>query len=99
MGVLYQNGALWSGLTLAENVALPLEEYTDLDAEAIGEVVSLKLALVGLRGFEGSTPPRSAAACASARRWPAPRRWIRRSSSSTSPRPDWIRSRRAASTT
>jgi phospholipid/cholesterol/gamma-HCH transport system ATP-binding protein len=32
MGVLYQNGALWSGLTLAENVALPLEEFTELDA-------------------------------------------------------------------
>jgi phospholipid/cholesterol/gamma-HCH transport system ATP-binding protein len=51
MGVLYQNGALWSGLTLAENVALPLEEFTDLDAGAIAEVVELKLALVGLRGF------------------------------------------------
>ena len=56
MGVLYQNGALWSGLTLAENIALPLEEYTTLDAEAIGEVVSLKLALVGLRGFESFYP-------------------------------------------
>jgi phospholipid/cholesterol/gamma-HCH transport system ATP-binding protein len=56
MGVLYQNGALWSGLTLAENVALPLEEYTALDARSIGEVVSLKLALVGLRGFEAFYP-------------------------------------------
>jgi len=56
MGVLYQNGALWSGLTLAENVALPLEEYTELDTRSIGEVVSLKLALVGLRGFEGFYP-------------------------------------------
>jgi len=56
MGVLYQNGALWSGLTLAENVALPLEEYTELDARSIGEVVSLKLALVGLRGFEAFYP-------------------------------------------
>ena len=56
MGVLFQNGALWSGLTLAENVALPLEEYTSLRAEAIAEVVSLKLALVGLRGFESFYP-------------------------------------------
>ncbi len=56
IGVLYQNGALWSGMTLAENVALPLEEYTSLDAEAIGEVVALKLALVGLRGFEAFYP-------------------------------------------
>lgn len=56
MGVLYQNGALWSGLTLAENVALPLEEFTSLDAGAIAEVGALKLALVGLRGFEGFYP-------------------------------------------
>ena len=51
IGVLYQGGALWSGLTLAENVALPLEELTDLDPTSIAEVVDLKLALVGLRGF------------------------------------------------
>jgi phospholipid/cholesterol/gamma-HCH transport system ATP-binding protein len=56
MGVLYQNGALWGGLTLEENVALPLEEFTDLDADAIAEVVGLKLALVGLRGFEAFYP-------------------------------------------
>jgi phospholipid/cholesterol/gamma-HCH transport system ATP-binding protein len=56
MGVLYQNGALWSGLTLAENIALPIEEYTTLDAKAVSEVVSLKLALVGLRGFESFYP-------------------------------------------
>lgn len=51
MGVLYQTGALWSGLTLAENVALPLEAYTRLDVDAIAGVVAVKLALVGLRGF------------------------------------------------
>ena len=51
MGVLYQNGALWSGLTLTENIALPLEEYTSLSPETIGRVASLKLALVGLAGF------------------------------------------------
>lgn len=56
MGVLYQNGALWSGLTLAENVALPLEEYTDLDPETIDEITSLKLALVGLKGFGSFYP-------------------------------------------
>jgi phospholipid/cholesterol/gamma-HCH transport system ATP-binding protein len=56
MGVLYQNGALWSGLTLAENVAMPLEKFTDLDDPAIAEVVALKLALVGLRGFEAFYP-------------------------------------------
>ena len=56
IGVTYQNGALWSGLTLAENVALPIEEFTTLRPEAIAEVVSLKLALVGLRGFESLYP-------------------------------------------
>ncbi len=56
MGVLYQNGALWSGLTLEENVALPLQEFTTLDAATIAEVASLKLALVGLRGFETFYP-------------------------------------------
>lgn len=56
MGVLYQNGALWGGLTLAENVALPLEEFTELSAETIAEVVSLKLALVGLAGLESLYP-------------------------------------------
>ncbi len=55
-GVLYQSGALWSSMTLAENVALPLEEYTDLGPREIGEVVSLKLALVGLSGFEAFYP-------------------------------------------
>ncbi|HSJ23584.1 MAG TPA: ATP-binding cassette domain-containing protein [Longimicrobiales bacterium] len=56
MGVLYQNGALWSGMTLAENVALPLEEFTDLGASDIADVVEFKLALVGLRGFEAFYP-------------------------------------------
>ncbi len=55
-GVLYQGGALWSDRTLAENVALPLEQYTKLDAAEIREIVSLKLALVGLKGFEDFYP-------------------------------------------
>jgi phospholipid/cholesterol/gamma-HCH transport system ATP-binding protein len=55
-GVLYQSGALWSSMTLAENVGLPLHEYTDLTAAEIREVASLKLALVGLRGFEDFYP-------------------------------------------
>jgi phospholipid/cholesterol/gamma-HCH transport system ATP-binding protein len=55
-GILYQKGALWSSLTLAENVALPLEQYTDLKPSQIRELVSLKLALVGLAGFEDYYP-------------------------------------------
>src|SRR5215470_12414003 len=55
-GVLYQSGALWSSMTLAENIALPLEQYTDLSPSRISELVSLKLALVGLAGFEDYYP-------------------------------------------
>jgi len=55
-GILYQSGALWSSMTLAENVALPLEQYTDLSAEEIKEVVALKLDLVGLGGFQNYYP-------------------------------------------
>jgi phospholipid/cholesterol/gamma-HCH transport system ATP-binding protein len=55
-GVLYQNGALWSSMTLSENVALPLGLYTDLSDDEIARVVSLKLALVGLSGFESFYP-------------------------------------------
>ena len=56
IGVLYQKGALWSSMTLAENVALPLREYTDLRSGQIDELVALKLALVGLAGFEQYYP-------------------------------------------
>lgn len=47
-GVLYQSGALFSSMTLARNVALPLEEFTDLPRDAIDLLVHLKLDLVGL---------------------------------------------------
>ena len=50
-GVLYQSGALWSSMTLGENVALPMEEHTDLSRHEISDLVELKLALVGLAGF------------------------------------------------
>ena len=55
-GVLYQSGALWNSMTLAENVGLPLGEFTDLSDAEIREVASLKLALVGLKGFEDYYP-------------------------------------------
>src|SRR5579885_3865552 len=52
LGILYQSGALWSSMTLAENVGLPLGEFTDLKPAQIREIAALKLALVGLSGFE-----------------------------------------------
>jgi phospholipid/cholesterol/gamma-HCH transport system ATP-binding protein len=55
-GVLFQSGALWSSMTLAENIGLPLGEYTDLPASDITDIARLKLALVGLKGFEDYYP-------------------------------------------
>lgn len=55
-GVLYQGGALWSSMTLAQNIGLPLEEFTDLSPREIHAIASIKLALVGLRGFEDYYP-------------------------------------------
>ncbi len=55
-GILYQSGALWSSMTLAENIALPLSEYTELSGTEIRQLVSLKLSLVGLAGFEDYYP-------------------------------------------
>jgi len=55
-GILYQSGALWSSLTLAENIALPLSEFTHFSTNQIRELVSLKLSLVGLAGFEDFYP-------------------------------------------
>ncbi|MGI9212279.1 MAG: ABC transporter ATP-binding protein [Methylococcaceae bacterium] len=56
LGVLFQSGGLWSSMTLAENIALPLTEFTRLKPKEIAELVSYKLALVGLAGFEAYYP-------------------------------------------
>lgn len=55
-GILYQSGALFSSMTLAENIALPLQLYKNYSDAEIKELVSLKLALVGLSGFEEFYP-------------------------------------------
>src|SRR5579872_2517311 len=55
-GVLYQAGALWGSMTLAENVGLPLEEFTNLSPKEVRQIAALKLALVGLKGFEDFYP-------------------------------------------
>ncbi|MDR0352108.1 MAG: ATP-binding cassette domain-containing protein [Opitutaceae bacterium] len=55
-GVLYQSAALWSALTLRENIALPLEEHTTLGKREREEIVALKLAQVGLAGYEDYYP-------------------------------------------
>ena len=55
-GVLYQSSALFSSMTLAENVALPLQTYTSLKPAQIRDIVCTKLALVGLAGYEDFFP-------------------------------------------
>ena len=56
-GVLFQAGALFSSLTVAENIALPLVEYTDLSKKMIAEIVAFKINLVGLKQVDGSLYP------------------------------------------
>lgn len=55
-GVMYQSGALFGSMTLAENVQLPLEEYTDLDDDEIALIGRMKLAMVGLDAYTGHLP-------------------------------------------
>ncbi len=55
-GVMYQAGALWTSMTLSENVMLPLQLYSNLDREERREIARLKLGLVGLSGFEDYYP-------------------------------------------
>ena len=55
-GILYQSGALWSSMTLEENVALPLQQFTDYPAAVIREICEYKLSLVGLAGCGGLYP-------------------------------------------
>jgi phospholipid/cholesterol/gamma-HCH transport system ATP-binding protein len=56
IGVMYQSGALFGSMTLLENVRLPLEEYTDLDSDAMDLLGRMKLKLVGLDAFCGHMP-------------------------------------------
>jgi len=56
LGILFQSGALFSSMTVGENVALPLQEHTDLSAEMIDLMVKVKLELVGLREAENQLP-------------------------------------------
>jgi phospholipid/cholesterol/gamma-HCH transport system ATP-binding protein len=55
-GMSFQGGALWSSLTLSENVTLPLEEYTRLPKEEIDRIAAFRLSQVGLAGFEDYYP-------------------------------------------
>ena len=56
IGVLYQSAALFGSMTLAENVALPIQEYTDLTLQAVNALVRMKLRQVNLEGYENHLP-------------------------------------------
>ena len=56
IGVLFQSGALFSSMSIKENIALPLQEYTDLDADTIDRVIRMKLGMVNLAGYENHNP-------------------------------------------
>ena len=56
IGVLFQSGALFSSMTLKENIELPLQEYTDLDPVMINTIMKMKLGMVNLAGYENHSP-------------------------------------------
>ena len=56
IGVLFQSGALFSSMTLKENIALPLQEYTNLDSAMINMIIKGKLGMVNLAGYENHYP-------------------------------------------
>jgi phospholipid/cholesterol/gamma-HCH transport system ATP-binding protein len=56
IGVLFQSSALFGSMTLFDNVALPLMEYTDLSMKTIEQIVKMKLAMVDLSGYENYLP-------------------------------------------
>lgn len=79
-------------MTLAENIALPLEQYTDLTPAEIRDIVALKLDLVGLGGFQNYYPAEISGGMKNAPVWPELWHWIRKSCSLTNRLPGWIRS-------
>jgi phospholipid/cholesterol/gamma-HCH transport system ATP-binding protein len=56
IGVLFQSGALFSSMTIKENIELPLQEYTDLDSALINTIIKMKLRMVNLTGYENHSP-------------------------------------------
>jgi phospholipid/cholesterol/gamma-HCH transport system ATP-binding protein len=56
IGVLFQSSALFGSMRLKENIALPLEEYTNLDSDTINMIIKMKLGMVNLAGYENHYP-------------------------------------------
>ena len=91
--MLFQFGALFTDLSVFDNVAFPLREHTELPESMVRDLVLMKLNAVGLRGARDLMPARSPAAWRGAWRWRAPSRSIPTSSCTTSRSPAWTRSR------
>ena len=89
IGVAFQAGALFGSMTLGENVALPLQEYTDLPEGEINRIVKMKLGMVNLGGYENHLPEELSGACRNGPGWPEPWLWIPWCFSSMSLRPAW----------
>jgi phospholipid/cholesterol/gamma-HCH transport system ATP-binding protein len=85
IGVLFQSGALFNSMTVAENVALPLREHSDLPRETIEIVVKIKLELVGLREHADKMPSQLSGGMKKRAGSRGRSRWTRRSCSTTSP--------------
>ncbi len=77
MGMLFQFGALFTDLSVLDNVAFPLREHTDLPEAMIRDLVLMKLHAVGLRGARDLMPSQLSGGIAGAWRWRAPWRSIR----------------------
>jgi len=88
MGMLFQNGALLTDLSVFENVAFPLREHTDLTERLIRQLVFDQAASRGLRGAADLMPAELSGAWDGASPWRAPSSWIPRSSFMTSP--SWV---------
>ena len=99
-GVLFQDGALFSSLTVGQNVEVPLREHTSLPAALMDEIAALKIAMVGLEpDAAGEVPLRAVGRHEETRRrLPGPLHSTRKSCSSTSRRPGSTRSARPPST-
>jgi len=90
MSMLFQSGALFTGLNVFDNVAFPLREHTTLPEELIRTLVLMKLECVGLRGAAQLMPSNYLAVWPDGLRWREPLHWIRNSSCMMSPSPDRI---------
>ncbi len=91
IGVLFQSGALFTSMTVAENIAMPLIQFTSLPETVIEEIVDLKLELVGLQDAARKLPEELSGGMQKEPLWPGLWLWIPKSCSLMSLPQDWTR--------